>query len=497
MATRTTDTRVDEQCVNSIRFLAIDAVEKAKSGHPGAPMGAAAMAYVLWDRYLKHNPGDPSWPDRDRFILSAGHASMLLYSLLHLTGYDVSIEDIAQFRQWGSRTPGHPEFRVTPGAEMTTGPLGQGFAHGVGMAIAQQWLADHYNRPGHEIIDHYIYVIASDGDLQEGVASEAASLAGTLKLGKLVYLYDDNGISIEGDTDVCFQENVGERFRAYGWHVVGPVDGMDLAAVDEAFAEARAETERPSLIIAETTIGYGSPNKANTGGVHGAALGAEEVALTRQALEWPYEPFDVPEEALGHMREAMERGANDQQAWERRMEAYRQAYPAEAAQLAVDLSGELAARVGRRVAGAVRWRREAARHARGLEPRDERNRPARTRADRRIGRPRAVDQHAAQRAWGFRLRDRGRPQHALRRSRARDGRYRRGHGAARRAHPLHCYVPHLLRLHAPADAAGRADGAASHLRVHPRLRRPRRGRPDSPAGGAVAGSCAPSRTSLC
>ena len=341
MATRTTDTRVDEQCVNSIRFLAIDAVEKAKSGHPGAPMGAAAMAYVLWDRYLKHNPGDPSWPDRDRFILSAGHASMLLYSLLHLTGYDVSIEDIAQFRQWGSRTPGHPEFRVTPGAEMTTGPLGQGFAHGVGMAIAQQWLADHYNRPGHEIIDHYIYVVASDGDLQEGVASEAASLAGTLKLGKLVYLYDDNGISIEGDTDINFQENVGDRFRAYGWHVVGPVDGMDLAAVDEAFAEARAETERPSLIIAETTIGYGSPNKANTGGVHGAALGAEEVALTRQALGWPYEPFDVPEEALGHMREALERGANDQQAWEQRMEAYRQAYPAEAAQLAVDLSGDL------------------------------------------------------------------------------------------------------------------------------------------------------------
>ena len=486
MATRTTDTRVDEQCVNSIRFLAIDAVEKAKSGHPGAPMGAAAMAYVLWDRYLKHNPGDPSWPDRDRFILSAGHASMLLYSLLHLTGYDVSIEDIAQFRQWGSRTPGHPEFRVTPGAEMTTGPLGQGFAHGVGMAIAQQWLADHYNRPGHEIIDHYIYVIASDGDLQEGVASEAASLAGTLKLGKLVYLYDDNGISIEGDTDINFQENVGDRFRAYGWHVVGPVDGMDLAAVDAAFAEARAETERPSLIIAETTIGYGSPNKANTGGVHGAALGAEEVALTRQALGWPYEPFDVPEEALGHMREALERGANDQQAWEQRMEAYRQAYPAEAAQLAVDLSGDLPPGWADELPGLF------ADDEKPLATREASNRVMNAIAQRVHGltggsadlAPSTSTLLKGHGDFGFAAdvdhnMHFGVREHAM-------GAIAGGHGVARRAHPLHCYVPHLLRLHAPADAACRPDGAASRLCVHPRLRRSRRGRPDSPAGGAVA-----------
>jgi transketolase len=332
---------LDEQCINTIRFLAIEAVQKAKSGHPGAPMGAAPMAYTLWDRYLKHNPSDPWWPDRDRFVLSPGHASMLLYSLLHLTGYDVSVDDLKEFRQWESKTPGHPEYGLTPGVEMTTGPLGQGFAAGVGMAIAERWLAEHYNRPGHDIVDHHTYAIVSDGDLEEGVSSEAASLAGTLKLGKLIYLYDDNGISIEGDTDIAFMEDVGARFRAYGWHVVGPIEGMDTEAVDAAIAEARAETERPSLIVAQTTIGYGSPNKANTGGVHGEALGEDEIVLTRERLGWTYEPFVVPGEAGAHMREAVERGVDAQREWEARLGAYRAAYPIEAAQLATDLSGEL------------------------------------------------------------------------------------------------------------------------------------------------------------
>ena len=332
---------LDELAINTIRFLAVDAVQKANSGHPGAPMGAAPMAYVLWDRFLKHNPADVRWPDRDRFVLSAGHASLLLYALLHLTGYPLSLDEIRQFRQWGSQTPGHPEYGLTPGAEMTTGPLGQGFAGGVGMAIAERWLADHYNRPGHDIIDHYTYSLVSDGDLMEGVSSEAASLAGTLKLGKLVYLYDDNGISIEGDTDVVFTEDVPARFRAYGWHVAGPIEGTDTAAIEAGIAEARAEKERPSLVVVQTVIGYGSPNKANTGGVHGEPLGEDEVVLTRKNLGWDREPFSIPTEVLDHFREAVGRGAQAQREWEARLEAYRAAYPAEAAQLERDLAGEL------------------------------------------------------------------------------------------------------------------------------------------------------------
>ena len=340
-ASRTT-AKLDELSINTIRFLAVDAVQKAGSGHPGAPMGAAPMAYILWDRFLKHNPADSRWPDRDRFVLSAGHASMLLYALLHLSGYPLSLEEIRQFRQWGSQTPGHPEYGHTPGAEMTTGPLGQGFASGIGMAVAERWLGEHYNRPDHQIIDHRVYAIVSDGDLMEGVSSEAASLAGTLGLGKIVYLYDDNGISIEGDTDVVFTEDVPARFRAYGWHVAGPVDGNDLDGIEAAIAEARAETGRPSLVVVQTTIGYGSPNKANTGGVHGEPLGEDEVRLTRERLGWENEPFVIPPDALDHMRGALGRGADAQRDWEARLEAYRAAYPAEAAQLEADLSGDLA-----------------------------------------------------------------------------------------------------------------------------------------------------------
>ncbi|MFH1003467.1 MAG: transketolase [Chloroflexota bacterium] len=337
-----TTPELDELCINTIRFLAVDAVQKANSGHPGAPMGAAPVAYVLWGRFLKHDPARPDWPDRDRFVLSAGHASALLYALLHLTGYGLSLEEIKHFRQWGSRTPGHPEYGLAPGVEATTGPLGQGFANGVGMAMAERWLAAHYNRPGHEIIDHYTYALVSDGDLMEGVASEAASLAGTLRLGKLIYLYDDNGITIEGSTGITFTEDVARRFQAYGWQVIGPVDGLDLGAVDGAIGRARAETGRPSLVICRTTIGYGSPNKAGTAATHGEPLGEAEVRLTKESLGWPYpEPFTVPPEALAHFRKALDKGKQQYESWLARREAYRRSYPDEARRLEASLRGEL------------------------------------------------------------------------------------------------------------------------------------------------------------
>ena len=335
-------TKLDDLCINTVRFLAVDTVQQANSGHPGAPMGAAPLAYVLWDRFLKHSPDDPHWPDRDRFILSPGHASALLYALIHLTGYDLPLEELKRFRQWGSKTPGHPEYGLTPGVEMTTGPLGQGFAHGVGMAVAERWLADHYNRPDHEIVDHYTYAIVSDGDLQEGVASEAASLAGTLRLGKLIYLYDDNDISIEGNTNIAFAENVAQRFQAYGWHVVGPIDGMDPQSVDSAIRLAQAETGRPSLIICGTVIGYGSPNKAGTASAHGEPLGEDEVRLTKDRLGWSsQESFSIPSEALDHFRRAQGRGRRHQEDWVARFEAYRQAFPAESAQIEEAWHGDL------------------------------------------------------------------------------------------------------------------------------------------------------------
>lgn len=342
MATVLNSTALDQLCINTIRFLAVDAVEQANSGHPGTPMGAAAMAYVLWDRFLKHNPVDTHWPDRDRFILSPGHASALLYALLHLTGYDLPLEELKRFRQWGSRTPGHPEYGLTPGVEATTGPLGQGFAMGVGMAIAERWLADHYNRPGHEIVDHFTYAIVSDGDLQEGVASEAASLAGTLRLGKLIYLYDDNDISIEGNTDISFAENVAQRFQAYGWHVIGPIDGLDLHQVGVALGLARAESRRPSLIVCRTVIGYGSPHKAGTAAAHGEPLGPEETRLAKERLGWSYpETFAVPPEALAHLRGALGRGTRAQEEWRARLATYRAAFPEQARQLDEDLRGGL------------------------------------------------------------------------------------------------------------------------------------------------------------
>lgn len=288
------------------------------------------MAYALWDRVLKHNPANPKWHDRDRFVLSAGHASMLLYSLLHLTGYDLPIEQLKNFRQWGSTTPGHPEYGLTPGVETTTGPLGQGFANGVGMALAERMLAARFNRPELEIVDHYTYGIVSDGDLQEGIAAEAASLAGTLRLGRLIYLYDDNQISIDGDTDLSFTEDVPARFRAYGWQVIGPVDGLDVDAIEAALREGRAEGSRPTLIVVKTTIGYGSPNKAGKASAHGEALGPAEVEMARKQLGWEHPAFEVPGDVTEHMRGALARGAAAQERWQRLFEAYRKAHPADA-----------------------------------------------------------------------------------------------------------------------------------------------------------------------
>jgi transketolase len=336
-------TSVESLCINSIRFLAIDAINKSNSGHPGLPMGCAPMAFALWDKVLRHNPRNPGWFNRDRFVLSAGHGCMLLYALLHLTGYDsVSLEDINQFRQWESRTPGHPETFETAGVEVTTGPLGQGISNAVGLAIAEAHLAANFNRPGHTLVDHYTYVLMGDGCNQEGVASEAASLAGHLGLGKLIALYDDNHITIDGNTAVSFTEDVLKRYEAYGWHVQHVADGNhDVEAIRQAIEAAKAVTDKPSLIKVTTTIGFGSPNKANTAGVHGAALGADEAELTRKSLDWSYGPFEVPQHAYDHWREAISRGAAAESEWNATLEAYRTAYPSEAAEFDRRLRGEL------------------------------------------------------------------------------------------------------------------------------------------------------------
>ena len=334
--------QLDQLCINTIRFLSVDAVQKANSGHPGMPLGAAPMAYALWTRRLKFNPRNPDWADRDRFVLSAGHGSMLLYSLLHLSGYDLALDDLKNFRQWGSKAPGHPERGHTPGVEVTTGPLGQGFANAVGMALAEAQLAARYNRPDHAIIDHHTYAIVSDGDLMEGVASEAASLAGHLKLGKLICLYDDNYVTLSAGTDIAFSENRAARFEAYGWHTAFVADGNDVTAVDAALQAARAETSRPSLILVRTHIGYGSPHKHDSFEAHGSPLGVDEVRLTKEHLGWPTEPpFLIPDAALAHMREALTRGARDETVWNARMAAYTQAFPDLATELQRSLRAEL------------------------------------------------------------------------------------------------------------------------------------------------------------
>ncbi len=338
--------KLDELCINTIRFLSVDGVQKANSGHPGMPMGAAPIGYTVWTKYLKHNPGNPKWFNRDRFVLSAGHGSMLLYSLLHLTGYDVSLEDLKQFRQFGSKTPGHPEYGLTPGVETTTGPLGQGLGNAVGMAIAETYLAANFNRDGFNIVDHYTYALAGDGCMMEGITSEASSLAGHLKVGKLIVFYDDNHITIEGKTDLAFSENVLARYSAYGWHTQRVEDGNDIASISKAIEAAKSVADKPSIIAVRTHIGFGSPNKQDTAEAHGSALGDKEVELTKKNLGWPLEPkFLVPEEVLPVFRNSVETGKKSEDDWNNLFKEYEKKYPELAKEFRTWMSGDIAAEV--------------------------------------------------------------------------------------------------------------------------------------------------------
>src|SRR4051794_9588249 len=337
-----TKAELDDLCINTVRFLAVDAVEEARSGHPGLPLGAAPMAYVLWSRFLRHDPRDLGWWDRDRFVLSAGHGSALLYALLHLFGSEMPVDELRRFRQWGSRTPGHPESHLTPGVEASTGPLGQGLGNAVGMAIAEAHLAARYNRPGHDIFNHRTFVLASDGDMMEGVGAEAASLAGHLRLGRLTVLYDNNHITLSGTTSITFTEDVAGRFAAYGWRIDRVADGNDVDAIDRALRGAIDQTERPSLIVVDTVIGYGSPNKSGTFEAHGSPLGAAETDRTKQNLDWPTEPkFFVPPEAAAHIQASLERAGAEVAAWRRRFAEYSRELPEPAAEIARRFDGRL------------------------------------------------------------------------------------------------------------------------------------------------------------
>ena len=477
-------TSVDQQlAIDTIRALSIDGVQQANSGHPGAPMGAAPMTYVLWTRFLKHAPTRPDWFDRDRFVLSAGHASMLLYSMLHLTGYDLPLDELKRFRQLGSRTPGHPEYGLTPGVEATTGPLGQGFTNAVGMAIAERRLAAEFDRPGHDIIDHRTWVICSDGDLQEGISAEAASLAGHLRLGKLVVLYDDNDVQLDGPTSMAWSEDVLKRFDAYGWHTQRVADGTDIEAISAAIETARAD-DRPSIISVRTVIGYGSPNKAGSQKAHGAPLGAEEVRLTKQAYGLdPDRSFDIPPDVLEHFRSAAEAGEDLVADWEDRLAAYAEAYPQEAAELRRRIAGQLpldwdADLPAYSVEDAGLATRNASKNAiQGLK----------ARLPELIGGSAdlsGIEPHRPDRR-GRLQRERSGPQHPLRGPRARHGRRRQRHRLSRRAAALRGHVPELQRLHARLGAPGGSLGPARRLRLDARLGRSRRGRAHAPAGRAL------------
>jgi transketolase len=329
-----------DELANALRALAMDAVQQANSGHPGAPLGMAEMAVALWHRHLKHNPAHPQWADRDRFVLSNGHASMLLYGLLHLSGYALPMEELRRFRQLHSKTPGHPEVGLTPGVETTTGPLGQGLSNAVGFALAEQRLAEEFNRPGHTLVDHHTYAFVGDGCLMEGISHEACSLAGAWQLGKLIVLYDDNGISIDGPVQRWFADDTPARFRAYGWQVIGPLDGHDVQALDDALTQAKAQRSQPTLIVCRTTIGKGSPQREGTAKVHGEPLGADEIRATRAAIGWPHAPFEIPE-AIRQRWDAREAGAAQEAAWVQRLASYAAAYPALAAEFSRRMSGEL------------------------------------------------------------------------------------------------------------------------------------------------------------
>jgi len=337
-----TKDQLDQLCINTLRFLAVDAVEQAHSGHPGLPLGAAPMAYVLWSRFLRHDPRDPHWWDRDRFVLSAGHGSALLYALLHLFGHDMPLDELRRFRQWGSRTPGHPESHLTPGVEASTGPLGQGLGNALGMAIGEAHLAARFNRPGHDIFNHRTFVLASDGDVMEGVGAEAASLAGHLRLGRLIVLYDNNHVTLSGTTSITFTEDVGARFAACGWHVDRVADGNDLPAIDRALRGAIGETERPSMIVVDTVIGYGAPNKSGTFEAHGSPLGAEETARTKENLGWPLQPtFFVPPYATAHVHDSLARARSEVDAWRKRFAEYAREFPEPAAEIERRFAGRL------------------------------------------------------------------------------------------------------------------------------------------------------------
>ncbi len=415
--------KLDQLCVDTIRFLAVDGVEKAKSGHPGMPMGMAPAAYVLWTRHLRHNPANPQWHNRDRFVLSGGHGSMLLYSLLHLTGYGISLDDLKQFRQWNSKTPGHPEYHPELGIEATTGPLGQGISNAVGMAIAQKYLASHFNREGFPIIDYKVYVFCGDGDLEEGISSETCSLAGHLGLDNLVVIYDDNHISIDGVTDLSFTEDRAKRFQAYNWHVQKVEgDGNNMKKFERALINAKSEVERPSLIQLRTHIAYGAPTLQDTAKAHGSPLGEAEIKATKEKFGWdPNVQFHVPEKALEHMRKAVEQGAEAEKQWNDLFEQYAQKYPELAQGIPRRRRGPAAGEAGHDPAE-IRGRRQAARHARGLRQSARRDHAQDADDPGRLGGPDPVEQHAVRRRGGLPEGLPPRPLYPLRRPRARHGR---------------------------------------------------------------------------
>ena len=478
----TTPTR--RALANAIRALSMDAVQAANSGHPGAPMGMADIAEVLWRDFLKHNPGNPRWWNRDRFVLSNGHGSMLLYSLLHLTGYPLGIDEIKNFRQLGARTAGHPEHESgIGGIETTTGPLGQGLANAVGMALAEKLLAGEFNRDGLPIVDHHTYCFVGDGCLMEGISHEACSLAGTFKLGKLIVFYDDNGISIDGKVDEWFTDDTPKRFEAYGWHVVKNVDGHDADAVLAAIKKARSRKDQPSLICCKTIIGWGAPNKQGTKSAHGEALGPDEVALARKTLGWEYPPFEIPADIRAAW-DHKEAGAAAEKKWNRIWKRYKREHAPAAAEFERRMKGELPAELaGDRAGGAERGRGRdrLAGHARLFAAGAERARAQARRDARRLGGSHRIGEHAAQGFEADHAREPDRQLRLLRRARVRHDGHHERHHAARRVPSVRRHVPGVLGLRAQCGAPRGHHALPDHAGVHARFHRPRRGRPDAPA----------------